>query len=114
MNMVEEESNMANVSKIHEEIEELKEKVKELGEDSTEDYARALGKLHRQLHDKADELMEVYGSLLSKYRESGKDAMRGVGAKVAERPVASLLLAFGAGLVIGHICRCGCRHRHGE
>lgn len=102
-----------NVDKLHEDIEELKEKVREIGEDTTEEGMRRLDRLHQQLHVKAGELMEAYAPLLEKYRESGKAAVRNVEAKVAEKPLSALLLAFGAGVIIGTLCRCH-HHKHGS
>lgn len=107
-----EETNMENVSKLHDDIEELKEKFQELGEDTTDEGKRTMRRLHKQLHAKADELMEAYAPMLQTYKDSGKEMVRTVETKVAEKPLPALLLAFGAGLVIGCICRC--HHRHGS
>lgn len=104
-----EDTNMETVSKLHKDIEALTEKCKELGEDATDEGKRTMRKLQNQLYAKTDELMEAYAPIIQKYKDSGKEMVRNVEAKVAEKPLPALLVAFGAGLVIGCICRC--RHR---
>lgn len=107
-----EETNMEEVSKLHEEIEELKEKFEELDGDTTDEGRRTMCRLQKQLYAKTVELMDAYAPMLQKYKDSGKEIVRSVETKVAEKPLPSLLVAFGAGLVIGCLCRC--RGRNGS
>lgn len=104
-----EETNMQNVCKLQEDIEEIKEQFKELGEDTTDEGKHAMHKLHKQLHAKTEELMAAYAPIMQKYKDSGKEMIHNAETKIAEKPLQALLLAFGAGLVIG--CMCRCRHR---
>lgn len=99
---------MENIDRLHGEIEELKDSMREYAEDLTEEGKNKLCRLHEQLRKKHEELIEHYGPVFKKYRESGKEMVHNVEEKVAEKPLTALLLAFGAGIVIGSLCR---RHR---
>lgn len=96
---------MENIDKLQEEIDELKDSMKKYAEDLTDEGKHKLSRLHEQLHRKHEELIEHYGPIFEKYRESGKEMVHHVEEKVAEKPLTALLLAFGAGIVIGSLCR---------
>lgn len=94
-----------NTDKLKEEIDELKEMVKECGGDTAEEAMHSLSKLHKQLLDKTGKMMHAYAPTLEKYKDSGKEMVREVEAKVAEKPLTALLVAFGVGVLIGKLCR---------
>lgn len=100
---------MENINKLQEEIDDLKDSIQEYAEDLTEEGKDKLCRLHEQLHRRHEELIDRYGPVFERYRESGREIVHNVEERVAEKPLAALLLAFGAGLVIGSLCR---RHRH--
>lgn len=103
------EAKAASADKLKEELEELKEMVKECGGETAEVSMHALSRLHQHLLDKTGRIMDTYAPVLEKYKDSGKEIVRGVEAKVAEKPLTALLFAFGAGVLIGKMCR---HHRH--
>lgn len=103
--MAVDESVMPSAEKLKDEIEELKEMVKECGGETAEEAMHSLSKLHRHLLDRTDKMMHMYAPILEKYRDSGKEMVREVEARVAEKPLTSLLFAFGAGVLIGKLCR---------
>lgn len=107
--MAKNEKELENMKKLQREIDELKDNMKEYAEDLSEDGKKAFRELQKKLREKHEELMERYSPVLEKYKDSGREMVRNVEEKIAERPLAALLLAFGAGIVIGKLCR---RHRY--
>lgn len=103
--MAMDENVMPSADQLKEEIEELKDMVKACGGETAEEAMHSLSKLHQHLLDKTGKIMHSYAPVLEKYRDSGKEMVREVEAKVAEKPLTALLVAFGAGVLIGKLCR---------
>ena len=84
-----------------EQIDKLKEKIRELEDKLAAAEAAAEPKKHLNaaVEDRAELLFEEIKPYLEKYRGGGEELLRRAAEKVWENPGASLAIAFGAGLI---------------
>jgi len=112
---------MADVSGNEEKIMELESEVGSLKEalaehEETTEAKRIIdfAKLKDAISASAKEIIDAIKPVIEKYEEPGKAAVSKVERKVADNPFLSVVLAFGAGIVIGKLLDCHCSRKEEE
>lgn len=101
--MTKEDMDRENLDGLQEELNEVKETAMDYAGDTMEEGKCKFRKLKKELGGKTDDLIDEVTSILEKYKDSGKEVVHKVENKIIEKPIASLLIALAAGLVIGRI-----------
>ena len=65
-------------------------------------------KIRSAIDDGTKSVIEAIKPVVEKYEEPSRAAVARVGGKVSDNPFLSVVVAFGAGIVIGKILDCCC------
>lgn len=103
------DADMERLDETQEGLEELKGQAQEYAEDAAREGKRKLHKLQHDIQAKSEEVMKEITPVLEKYKDSGKCLVHKVEAKIVEKPLHSIMVAFGIGLIIGKLCDRGRR-----
>lgn len=106
--MAEDKAN-ERIEELEAELADLKEVLEGYKEEAEDAVETKIEKVRSVLEAKADDLMASVKPVLDKYEESGKAAVGKVGDKVADNPFMSVVVAFGAGIVIGKLLDMCCK-----
>lgn len=68
-----------------------------------------LDKVRTAIDEGTRNVIDAVKPLVEKYEEPSRAAVEKVGGKVSDNPFLSVVVAFGAGIVIGKILDCCCR-----
>lgn len=68
-----------------------------------------IDKIRSAIDDGTKSVIEAIKPVVEKYEEPSRAAVARVGGKVSDNPFLSVVVAFGAGIVIGKILDCCCR-----
>lgn len=90
------------------EIEALKCAITEQQEKAEAKRIIDFNKVKSTLDDGAKTLLAAVKPVIQKYEEPGRAAVNKVGARVSDNPFLSVVVAFGAGIVIGKLLDCCC------
>ena len=106
---------MTDIKTSEDAIKELKAEIEELKNAFAEQQEKAeaksivyFNKVKNTLDDGAKSLMAAVKPVLEKYEEPGRAAVEKVGTRVSDNPFLSVVIAFGAGIVIGKLLDYSC------
>ena len=102
------------ITELRAEIEELKSTIAQQQEKAEAKSIVYFNKVKNTLDDGAKSLLAAVKPVLEKYEEPGRAAVEKVGARVSDNPFLSVVIAFGAGIVIGKLLDYCCWHPEEE
>jgi len=91
------------------EIAELKKDLEDLREAAGKKRVLDFDSVKSAIDEGARGVIKAIKPMLEKYEEPSKAAVAKVGGKVSDNPFLSVIVAFGAGIVIGKILDSCCR-----
>jgi ElaB/YqjD/DUF883 family membrane-anchored ribosome-binding protein len=103
-------SSEEKMMELESEVETLKETIAEHEEKAEAKRMVDFVKLKDAINSSAKEVLDAIKPVIEKYEEPGRAAVSKVERRVADNPFLSVVIAFGAGIVIGklldyHCCR---------
>lgn len=66
-------------------------------------------KVKKAVDNSAQTVLNAVRPIIERYEEPSRAAVAKVGSKVSDNPFLSVVVAFGAGIVIGELLKCCCR-----
>ena len=107
------EDSEQRVAELEAEIATLKDALAAQQESGQKKYFD-LEKIKNAVDAGSQKVLEAIKPIVSKYEEPSRAAVARVGGKVSDNPFLSVVVAFGAGIVIGKILDCCCRSYNEE
>ena len=102
------EDSEQRIAELEAEIATLKDALAAQQESSPKKYVD-LEKIKNAVDASSQKVIEAIKPILAKYEEPGRAAAAKVGGKVSENPFLSVVVAFGAGIMIGKLLDLCCR-----
>ncbi|NLX84996.1 MAG: hypothetical protein GXZ00_05220 [Synergistaceae bacterium] len=102
------------IAELKTEIEALKSTIAEQQEKAEAKSIVYFNKVKNTLDDGAKSLLAAVKPVLERYEEPGRAAVEKVGTRVSDNPFLSVVVAFGAGIVIGKLLDLCCIHTEEE
>ena len=106
--MTEFNNNEDVIMELKAEIEALKNAISEQQEKAEAKSVVYFNKIKNTFDDGAKSLLAAVKPVLEKYEEPGRVAVEKVGTRVSDNPFLSVVIAFGAGIVIGKLLDYSC------
>jgi len=91
------------IEELESQIADLKEEIAEQHETAEEKRVIDFTKIKGAIDDSARGVIDTIKPYIEKYQQPGKEAVAKVGEKVSDNPFLSVVIAFGAGIVIGKL-----------
>lgn len=108
--MMEENNNQQRVVDLEAEVEALKGALEEQQQTAETKRLIDFAKVKGAVDEGAKKVLEAIKPVIEKYEEPSRAAVAKVGGKVSDNPFLSVIVAFGAGIIIGKVLDCCCRH----
>ncbi len=102
------------ITELETEIEALKSALAEHEETSEAKRVIDFAKLKNAISDSAKDVLDTIKPVIEKFEEPSRAAVAKVGNRVSDNPFLSIIIAFGAGIVIGKILDCQCCRKEEE
>jgi len=97
------------IMELEAEIADLKKELEEHKEAAEAKHLIDFEKVKSAIDDSAHGVLNAIRPVIEKYEEPGRMAVAKVGNKVSDNPFLSVIVSFGAGIVIGKILDSCCR-----
>jgi len=92
-----------DLTRLREEFEDLRSRLQDRSDDVRDTASRSLRDGAKEFRKNYGEARDTVGQALSDVTKQSRDGLATLEHRVEERPLTSLLVAFGIGLVVGRL-----------